>query len=130
MRCKRNLTTNKVTKYKACLNLHGGKQSYSMNCFETYAPVVTWFSIRSLILIVILLRWSLRQVNFIMAYEQASIEMDMYMELPMGFETKHGSSKSHVLKLLSNLYGQKQAGRVWNQYLVDKHVSRLHTIVN
>jgi hypothetical protein len=44
----------------------------------------------------------------------------MYMEFPPGIETKHGNSKEYVLKLLANLYGQKQAGRVWNQYLVDK----------
>ena len=68
----------------------------------------------------ILLCWSLRQFTFIMAYMQALIEMDMYMELPMGIETKHGNSKSHVLKLLSNLNGQKQAGHLWNQYLVNK----------
>ena len=42
------------------------------------------------------------------------------MELPQGIETVHGSSKDHVLQLLSNLYGQKQAGRVWNSYLVEK----------
>eukprot|EP00804_Cyclotella_cryptica_P016936 CCRYP_001886-RA/>CCRYP_001886-RA protein AED:0.34 eAED:0.34 QI:0/0/0/1/1/1/2/0/128 len=43
------------------------------------------------------------------------------MELPPGIETQHGNSKDYVLKLLRNLYGQKQAGRVWNQYmLVDK----------
>jgi hypothetical protein len=40
------------------------------------------------------------------------------MELPMGIETKYGNRKMHVLKLLKNLYGQKQAGRVWNQHLV------------
>ena len=55
-----------------------------------------------------------------MAYMQAPIEMDMYMELPMGIKTKLGNSKSHMLKLLSNLYGQKQAGHLWNQYLVYK----------
>eukprot|EP00804_Cyclotella_cryptica_P008228 CCRYP_015146-RA/>CCRYP_015146-RA protein AED:0.29 eAED:0.29 QI:0/0/0/1/1/1/3/0/283 len=41
----------------------------------------------------------------------------MYMELPKGIETRHGSSKDHVLMLLSNLYGKKQAGRIWNSYL-------------
>jgi hypothetical protein len=55
-----------------------------------------------------------------MAYPQAPIEMDMYMELPTGIHTKHGNSKDHVLKLLANIYGQKQAGRVWNSYLVTK----------
>jgi hypothetical protein len=55
-----------------------------------------------------------------MAYPQAPIEMDMYMELPTGIHTKHGNSKDHVLKLLANIYGQKQAGCVWNSYLVTK----------
>jgi hypothetical protein len=40
------------------------------------------------------------------------------MELPKGVEMKDGNRKTHVLKLLKNLYGQKQAGRVWNQHLV------------
>ena len=55
-----------------------------------------------------------------MAYPQAPIEMDMYMELPTGIHTKHRNSKDHVLKLLANIYGLKQAGRVWNSYLVTK----------
>ena len=58
-----------------------------------------------------------------MAYPQAPIEMDIYMELPQGIETAKGNSKDHVLKLLNNIYGQKQAGRVWNEYLVDKLTS-------
>jgi hypothetical protein len=68
----------------------------------------------------IMFELAMRQVDFIQAYPQAPIEFDMYMELPQGIETKTGNSKDHVLQLLSNLYGQKQAGRVWNQYLVDK----------
>jgi hypothetical protein len=48
MRCKCDLTTNKVIKHKARLYLHGGKQLHGMNYFETYAPVVTWFAIRLL----------------------------------------------------------------------------------
>ena len=55
-----------------------------------------------------------------MAFPQAPIENDMYMELPAGIWTKHGNSKDYVLQIVANLYGQKQGGRVWNQYLVDK----------
>jgi len=55
-----------------------------------------------------------------MAYPQAPIEMDMYMELPQGIVVKGADSKQHVLKLLANIYGQKQAGRVWNAFLVEK----------
>jgi hypothetical protein len=83
-----------------------------------YAPVVTWFSIRLLLVLSILNNWHTRQVDFVLAYTQADIEFDIYMELPMGIETKYGKGETHVLKLLKNLYGQKQAGRVWNQHLV------------
>jgi hypothetical protein len=116
---KRNLTTNEITKHKARLNLHGGKQVFGMNYFETYAPVVTWFAIRLVIAMGIIFNWALRQVDFVMAYPQAPVEMDIYMGLPQGIQTETGSSKDHVLKLPKNIYGQKQAGRVWNSFLVD-----------
>ncbi len=38
---------------------------------------------------------------------QAPVETHLYMELPQGIETKYGTSKDHVLKLLANLYGHK-----------------------
>jgi hypothetical protein len=67
--------------------------------------------------------WALCQVNFVMAYPQAPIEMDIYMELPQGIQTTHRNSKDHVLKLEKNIYGQKQASGVWNSFLVDKLLS-------
>jgi len=117
MKRKRDIKTRKVYKWKARLNVHGGRQEYAVNYFETYAPVVTWYTVRLLLILSILLKWHTRQIDFILAYPQADIEYDMYMELPKGIETKHGNGKTHVLKLLKNLYGQKQAGRVWNQHL-------------
>jgi hypothetical protein len=112
MRRKRNLTTNEITKHKARLNIHGGQQVPGINYFDTYAPVITWFAIRLLMAIAIMFDLAMRQVDFAQAYPQAPIEFDMYMELPLGIKTRHGNSKDHVLQLLSNLYGQKQAGRV------------------
>ncbi len=58
-----------------------------------------------------------------MAYPQAPIEMDIYMELPQGIRTTHGNSKDNMLKLEKKIYGQKQAGHVWNSFLVDKLMS-------
>jgi hypothetical protein len=46
------------------------------------------------------------------------------MELPQGIQTAHGNSKDHVLKLEKSIYGQKQAGHVWNSFLVDKLLSK------
>ena len=52
-----------------------------------------------------------------MAYPQAPAEMPLYVRLPQGYKRKGMTRKSHVLKLKRNVYGQKQAGRVCNQYM-------------
>jgi hypothetical protein len=54
MQRKQDLMTGRVTKHKARLNLHGGKQEFGTNYYDTYAPVVTWFAIRLLIVFGIL----------------------------------------------------------------------------
>jgi hypothetical protein len=64
-----------------------------------------------------------------MAYAQAPIERDIYMELPQGIKTATGNSKDQVLKLLKNIYGQKQARKVWNSFLVD-HLIRLYFFID
>jgi hypothetical protein len=120
MQRKRDLTTNEIKSHKARLNRHGEKQIYGMNYFETYTPVVTLFAIRLMIIYGIIFCWALCLVDFVMAYPQAPIKMDIYMELPQGIQTAHGNSKDHVLKLEKNIYGQKHADRVWNSFLVDK----------
>jgi hypothetical protein len=126
MQRKRNLTTNKVIKHKARLNLYGEKQVYGMNYFKNM-QLVTWFAIRLMIAFGIIFCWALWQVDFIMAYPQASVETDIYMELPQGIKTATGNSKDHVLKLLKNIYGQKQAGSVLNSFFVDKLTSLGYT---
>ena len=91
-----------------------------MNYYDTYTPAITWFAICLLIVFGILFSWSLQQVDFVMAYPQAPIKMNMYMELLDDILLKEGNQKDHVLKLLAYMYVQKQAGRVWNGYLVNK----------
>ncbi len=113
----------KFKSHKARLNLHGRKHVYKMSYFDTYAPVVTWFAIRLIIIFGSIFCWALRQVDFVMAYPQAPIKMDIYMEFPQRIQTKHGNSKDHILKLEKNIYSQKQAGRKWNTFLVDKLMS-------
>jgi hypothetical protein len=68
MQHKQDLMTGRVTKHKARLNLHGGKQEFGTNCYETYAPVVTRLAIQLLIVFGILVNWALCQVDFVMAY--------------------------------------------------------------
>ncbi len=101
------------------MNLYGGKQDNGMDYFETYSPVVTWFAIRLMIISDIIFFWALWQVDFVVAYPKAPIKIDIYMESPQGIQIKHGNSKDHVLKLKKNIYSQKQAGHVWNSFLME-----------
>ena len=117
---KRDLVTNEITKYKARLNIHGGKQTLGVSYWETYASVVTWFAIRLLIICGVVMNWNMRRIDFVMAYCQAPIETDIYLKMPVGLEVKGSSADTHVLKLINNVYGGKQAGKVWNDYLTYK----------
>ena len=45
MKHKCRIKTNSIYKWKACLNVHGGKQVKDVHYWETYSPVVKWSSI-------------------------------------------------------------------------------------
>ncbi|KAI2513027.1 hypothetical protein MHU86_1318 [Fragilaria crotonensis] len=116
MKRKRRIATREIYKWKARLNAHGGKQVQGINFWETYSPVVNWTSIRLHLILALLSGHRTRQINFILAYPQADAECDMYMEIPQGFHHE-GQRRTHVLKLLKNIYGTRQAGRVWNKHM-------------
>jgi hypothetical protein len=117
MRQKRRIKTKEIYKWKARLNIHGGQQEYGVNYCETFAPVVTWISI--CLILSIILCWDTRKIDFILAYPQAPIETPLFMEIPKGInmEGAEQGTSDCVLELKMNLYGQKQAGRVWYKHL-------------
>ena len=117
MRCKRHIKTQEVYKWKARLNMHGRQQEHGVHYWDTYAPVVTWQTVRFFLILSIHLGWQSRQLDFVMAYPQAPAQMPLYMRLPQGYNRKGITRKTHALKLLRNVYGQKQAGRVWNKFM-------------
>jgi Reverse transcriptase (RNA-dependent DNA polymerase)/GAG-pre-integrase domain len=119
MRRKRNIQTQEVYKWKARLNVHGGKQTKNLNYWETYAPVASWSSIRLVMNLAAYKKWEIRQLDFVLAFLQAPVETDIYMEITSGFRVTNGGRSDKVLHLINNLYGQKQAGRVWNLHLSD-----------
>jgi hypothetical protein len=117
MKRKRCLLTNQVYKHKARLNVHSGQQEHGVNYWETYAPEVTWAAIRLLLILVIIYKWYTIQIDFVLAYPQADVKCNIYMKIPQDFTIEGKDYSTHVLKLIKNLYGQKQAGQIWNQHL-------------
>jgi hypothetical protein len=67
---------------------------------------------------VLIFDWYTRQIDFVLAFPQADVECDLFMELPRGLVFEGVDRSTHCVKLIKNLYAQKQAGRVWNDYLV------------
>jgi Reverse transcriptase (RNA-dependent DNA polymerase) len=108
---KIRLKTNKVCKYKVRLNIHGGKQDYGVNYWETYAPVVTWAAIWLLLVLALMYGWCTIPVNFVLAYPQAPVECPLYMKIPKGFQVQHGNRQTHVLHILRNYMARNNPER-------------------
>jgi len=125
MRRKRDIKTRQVKKWKARLNIDGSRMEKGIHYDQTYAPVASWNSIRILLTLVAVHGWHTKQLDYVAAFPQAPVEKDLYMTIPKGFEVEGATEGEYVLQLARNIYGQKQAGRVWNKYLVDKLVNEL-----
>jgi hypothetical protein len=126
MRRKRDAKDGSIKKYKARLKIDGSRMKRGEHNKETYAPVASWNSVRMLLTMTVAHGWHTKQVDFVQAFAQAPVEKTLNMKIPAGMELMDGSNPNdHVLKIHRNIYGQKQAGRVWNQYLVRKLVKDL-----
>ena len=60
MWCKHRIKTQEVYKWKVHQNMHGGQQEHGMLYWDTYAPVVTWQTVRVFLILSILLGWHSR----------------------------------------------------------------------
>jgi hypothetical protein len=105
-----------IIKWKARLCAHGGQQTYGVNYWDTYAPVVSWTSVRLVFIIAVMMGWNIRQIDFVLAYPQATLKHNIFMKIPSGVNTLH-TKGPHLLKLIKNLYGLKDAGRTWYQHI-------------
>ncbi|KAI2496437.1 hypothetical protein MHU86_18061 [Fragilaria crotonensis] len=123
MRRKRDAKTGAIKKFKARLNIDGSRMRKGVHYDMKYSPVASWNSVRMLLTLTALHGWHTKQINFVQAFAQAPIEKTLYMKIPAGITFEcDDDPRDYVLKIHRNIYGQKQAGRVWNQYLVSKLV--------
>jgi hypothetical protein len=120
--------TGKILKYKARICVDGSQQTFGRDYWEVYAPVVSWPTIRLMLLLSLILDLKQRQVDYTQAFSQASLSDPVYMRLPQGWHIDHTGSfvqhpdstyndKTHYIKLQRNLYGCKQAARNWFKHL-------------
>jgi hypothetical protein len=108
------LTTPWIASIKSRLVAKGYSERPGFDFKETFAPTVRYSTIRIVLALAALEDLELRSVDISHAYLNGTLEEEIYMQQPEGFEV---GEPDHVCKLRKSLYGLKQAGRVWNQTL-------------
>ena len=87
-------------------------QEKGINYWGTYAPVVQWMSVRIRLTLEAIKHLHTKSIDFVLAYPQANLDVEIYKELPQVFNVEP-ESRRYFLNLQKNLYGLKQAGHNW-----------------
>lgn len=118
-----------LLKHKARICVDGSQQQFGRDYWETFAPVVTWSTVRLVLLLSTILNLKSRQVDYTQAFPQAELTDPVYMRLPQGWFLDSSTNKllqhsdpkyndiTHFIQLKRNLYGCKQAARNWYHHL-------------
>lgn len=109
-----------ITKRKARYCVRGDLQEGDR---ETFAPVVSWSTVRLFLVLSMLLQWETSAIDFSSAFVQAKLDEPTWIHLPRGFIT--GTIGRFCLRLKKSLYGLSAAPRLWYLHLFDALVNKL-----
>ena len=102
-----------IIRYKARLVAQGFSQKPGIDYSNdgTFAPVMRFESLRTLLALGAINNWKLRQFDIKGAYLHGTLHETIYMRQPEGFDDGSG----HVCRLIRPIYGLKQSGNIWNE---------------
>jgi hypothetical protein len=118
---QKRFPSGEIRKLKARFCARGDRQIEHVDYFETFAPVVSWTTVRLLLMLSVQLDLANKQVDYTAAFIHADIDKPpnynsmspeqqrqsgVYVEMPRGFGVP-----GKVLRLNKSLYGLKQAPR-------------------
>jgi hypothetical protein len=118
-----------LLKYKARLCVDGSQQLQGRDFWETYAPVVSWSTVRLILLLSTIMNLKTRQVDYTQAFPQAELQDPVFMRIPQGWyisptegtlqrhDNPRHNDTNHYIRLKRNLYGCRQAAHNWFQHL-------------
>ena len=106
-----------ILKWKARLCAGGHRQAFGDTYWTTFAPVVSWTTVQCIFIMALLLGWHMRSIDFVMAYTQADVKTDIFMQLLAGTTIKGVDTNKHLLKLQKNLYGLKDSQVTWHEHI-------------
>ena len=111
---KRN-SDGSLDRFKARLVAQGYTQTCGIDYEEVFAPVAKYSTIRSLLTLANAHDLEVHQLNVKTAFLNESVEHDIYMSQPEGFNDPN--RPNYVCKLNKSIYGLKQSARCWNSTL-------------
>jgi hypothetical protein len=111
-----------IDKYKARFVARGFSQQEGIDYEETFAPTTRYTTIRSLVSLAASMGWNIHQMDVKTAFLNGTIDEEVYIEQPLGFEVK--DREAYVCRLKKALYGLKQAPRAWYARM-DAYLQRL-----
>jgi hypothetical protein len=81
-------------------------QQWGTNYWEIYSPVVNMVSVCLILLLAQLYKLDSKAIDFVLAFPQAELDVDIWMYLPIGFQVDtDNESKCYILKLNKRLCG-------------------------
>lgn len=99
-----------INKYKARLVAKGFHQQAGTDFTETFSPVVKPVTVRTVLTLAVTHKWPIQQIDVNNAFLNGTLEEEVFMLQPPGFEA---ADKTLVCKLNKAIYGLKQAPRAW-----------------
>ena len=120
---KKRFPSGEIRKLKARFCVRGDTQTEGVDYFESFAPVVSWNTVRVLLVLTAILGLKSTQVDYLAAFCQAPIDTEVFIELPRGWERLNEMGlpitfkPGHVLKLKRSLYGLVQSPKNFFQHL-------------
>ena len=85
-----------LNKHKAQLCAHGGMQQWGVSYWETYSPVVNMLTICLLLALCNIHGLESKSIDFILAFPQADLDVDIWMELPTGIVVSGKDNESRA----------------------------------
>lgn len=106
-----------IEKFKARLVADGNTQQYGVDFDRVFSTVAKLSTLRVLLVLAACEDYNLSSIDIRQAYLQATLNEELYMEVPPGLENVDRDGNPLVVRLKRSLYGLKEAGREWHSLL-------------